>query len=156
MMTWAEFWGLIEELDGKVSQASCERLVGHLSRRPVPEILGFAEWLAEALYRIDQEKFGLLPVVDLTTREGEPFPQSGDVFLYARCAVVAAGRAVWESVFFDSAKFAPYTATTYDGEPLLYVSDQAYERATGREPQGMTRYCYESYSNPDGWPGLRA
>ncbi|MFD5325367.1 hypothetical protein [Streptomyces sp. NPDC127092] len=33
------------------------------------------------------------------------------MFLYARCAVVAAGQAVWESVFFDADKFAPYTSS---------------------------------------------
>ncbi|MFI6944313.1 DUF4240 domain-containing protein [Streptomyces sp. NPDC050418] len=155
MMTWADFWSLIDTLGGKADEPACARLVADLSRRPVPEIEGFAERLAEALYRLDQEKFGTLPVADLTLPDGAPFPQSADVFLYTRCAVVAAGRSVWESVFFDVDRFAPYTASEYDGESLLYVPDQAYELATGREWQRQTRYCYESYSNPDGWPHLR-
>jgi hypothetical protein len=154
-MTWADFWALIATLDGEATDASCQRLAEELSRRSVPDIIGFAERHAEALYRLDQEKFGTLPVANLTTRDGSPFPQSADVFLYARCAVVAAGRAVWERVFFDVDMFVPYTSSEYDGEWLLYVPDKAYELATGEEWNRSTRYCYESYSNQDGWPHLR-
>lgn len=155
-MTWAEFWALIETLQGTAGEAGCRRLAERLGTRPVPEIAGFADRLSEALYRLDQEKFGLLPVADMTDRDGGPFPQSADVFLYSRCAVVAAGRAVWEAVFFDVSKFAPFTAPRYDGEWLLYVPDQAYELATGKEwERRLTRYNFESYSNPDGWPHLQ-
>ncbi|MGW4287660.1 DUF4240 domain-containing protein [Streptomyces sp. NPDC004673] len=154
-MTWADFWALIATLNGEATHANCQRLAEELSRRSVTDIIGFAECHAEALYRLDQEKFGSLPVIDLTARDGSPFPQSADVFLYARCAVVAAGQAVWESVFSDVGKFAPYTATEYDGECLLYVPDKAYELATGEEWDHSTRYCFESFSNQDGWPHLR-
>ncbi|MER5309881.1 DUF4240 domain-containing protein [Streptomyces sp. NPDC002773] len=154
-MTWADFWALIATLNGEATEESCQRLAEELSRRPVSDIIGFAERHAEALYRLDQEKFGTLPVVDLTARFGSPFPQSSDVFLYARCAVVAAGQAVWESVFFDVEKFVPYTSSERDGEWLLYVPDTAYELATGEEWDRSTRYCSESYSNRDGWPDLR-
>lgn len=153
-MTWAAFWELIATLNGRATQASCRCLADELSRRSVPDIIGFAERHAEALYRLDQEKFGMLPVADMTGRTGEPFPQSGDGFLYARCAVVAAGQAEWEGVFFDVGKFAPYTATECLGEWLLYVPDQAYELATGKKWDRSTRYCFESYSNRDGWPNL--
>lgn len=154
-MTWADFWALIATLNGEATQANCRHLAAELSRRSVSDIIGFAERHAEALYRLDQEKFGCLPVVDLTARFGSPFPQSADVFLYARCAVVAAGQAVWESVFFDAAKFAPYTSSEHDGEWLLYVPGMAYELATGEEWNRSTRYCFESFSNRDGWPHLR-
>ncbi|MFJ5075639.1 DUF4240 domain-containing protein [Streptomyces sp. NPDC088553] len=154
-MTWADFWALIATLNGEATEESCQRLAEELSRHPVSDIIGFAERHAEALYRLDQEKFGTLPVVDLTARFGSPFPQSSDVFLYARCAVVAAGQAVWESVFFDADKFTPYTSSERDGEWLLYVPDTAYELATGAEWDRSTRYCVESYSNRDGWPDLR-
>lgn len=154
-MTWADFWILIDTLNGEADETSCRRLAQELGRRPVADIIGFAERHAEALYRLDQEKFGSLPVADLTDRDGNPFPQSADQFLYARCAVVAAGQAVWEDVFFDVDKFAPFTSTRYDGEWLLYVPDQAYELATGREWDRPTRYCFETFSNKDGWPHLQ-
>ncbi|MGV9351324.1 DUF4240 domain-containing protein [Streptomyces spiralis] len=154
-MTWADFWALIATLNGQATQVNCQYLAEELSRRSVPEIIGFSERHAEALYRLDQERFGSLPVLDLTARDGRPFPQSADAFLYARCAVVAAGQAVWESVFFDVDKFVPYTSTECDGEWLLYVPDKAYELAVGEECNRSTRYCLESYSNVDGWPHLR-
>ncbi|MET7284486.1 DUF4240 domain-containing protein [Streptomyces sp. NPDC005573] len=150
--TWGAFWSLIATLNGEATEANCRRLAEELSRRPVADIIGFAERHAEALHRLDQEKFGTLPVADMTTRDGRPFPQSADVFLYARCAVVAAGQAVWEGVFFDVDRFAPYTSAECDGEWLLYVPDQAYELATGRAWNHATRYSCESYSNRDGWP----
>ncbi|MET9727961.1 DUF4240 domain-containing protein [Streptomyces zaomyceticus] len=155
-MTWADYWALIATLNGEATHTNCQRLAEELGRRPEPDIIGFAERQAEALYRLDQEKFGTLPVVDLTARYGSPFPQSSDVFLYTRCAVVAAGQAVWESVFFDVDKFAPYTSSERDGEWLLYVPDKAYELATGKKWGRTTRYCSESYSNRDGWPNLRS
>ncbi|MEV5318439.1 DUF4240 domain-containing protein [Streptomyces sp. NPDC052687] len=155
-MTWADFWALIDMLNGEATEAGCRRLAEELSRRPVEDIFGFAERHAEALYRLDQEKFGTLPVADLTCRDGSPFPQSADQFLYTRCAVVAAGRTVWESVFFDVDKFAPFTSTQYDAEWLLYVPDQAYELATGKEWDRSTRYCFETFSNKDGWPHLQS
>ncbi|WP_299530508.1 DUF4240 domain-containing protein [uncultured Streptomyces sp.] len=154
-MTWGDFWSLIGTLEGKADREGCGRLADKLSRRSVPDIIGFAERHAEALHRLDQEKFGMLPVADLTDRDGGPFPQSADHFLYARCAVVAAGREVWERVFFDVGAFAPYTSTRYDGEWLLYVVDEAYEKATGRAWERTTRYCFETFSNLDGWPHLR-
>jgi hypothetical protein len=82
-MTWKEFWQLIELLDGRADQRRCAELAGVLAQRPVPEITSFGERLAEALYRLDQERFGLVPVAGLST-EDDPFPQSGDVFLYSR------------------------------------------------------------------------
>jgi hypothetical protein len=126
-----------------------------LGRRPASDIIGFADHHAEALHRLDQERFGLLPVVDLMDRDGNSSPQSADQFLYARCAVVAAGRAVWEDVFFDVDKFAPFTSTRYGGEWLLYVPDQAYELVTGQEWDRSMWYCYETFSNKDGWPNLQ-
>ncbi|MGW6485710.1 DUF4240 domain-containing protein [Streptomyces sp. NPDC055056] len=95
-------------------------------------------------------------MADLTLRDVEPFPQSADTFLYSRCAVVAAGQSAWESVFFDVDKFAPYTASTHDGESLLFVSDQANELAIDREWDRSTRYCFETFSNRNGWPHLQA
>ncbi|WKV76350.1 DUF4240 domain-containing protein [Streptomyces sp. PCS3-D2] len=154
-MPWADFWALIATLDGEATQESCQRLAETLSCRSLPDIIGFAERHAEALYRLDQEKLGTLPVADLTARDGSPFPQSSDAFLYARCAVVAAGQTVWERALYDVDGFAPYTSTEYDGEWLLYVPDKAYKLATGDEWNRSTRCCFESYSNRDGWPHLQ-
>lgn len=151
-MTWREFWTLIDVLDGRADDDRCTRLAEVLAQRSPVGITGFGERLAEALHRLDQRQFGLLPVAGMG-RPDDPFPQSGDHFLYARCAVVAAGREVYESVFEDPARFSPFTAPTAQGESLLYVAPQAYERVTGEEWHRATRYSFESYANRDGWQG---
>ncbi|MEU6238233.1 DUF4240 domain-containing protein [Kitasatospora sp. NPDC047058] len=157
-ITWARFWELVDVLGGEAGtstcadvEAGCERLTEVLAAGPVGEIIGFGERLAEALYRIDQEVFGVLPVAGLSDG-GSPLPQSDDGFLYARAAAVAAGRRTYESVFGAPDRFAPFTARHC--EELLYVHEEAYERATGEEWDRLTRYDYETCSNRDGWPGL--
>ncbi|MFD9575354.1 DUF4240 domain-containing protein [Streptomyces sp. NPDC059982] len=148
VMTWDEFWKLIGYLDGHADELHCVQLTAILAQRPAGEITEFGERLAEALYRLDQEQFKALPVTD----PDRPRFQTDDHFLYARCAVVAAGREVYEGVLSTSAGFAPYTATAMEGESLLYVASQAYLHVTGREWDMRTRYCVETRSNPEGWP----
>ncbi|WP_107277588.1 DUF4240 domain-containing protein [Streptomyces sp. IMTB 1903] len=75
-MTWADFWALIDTLNGEATQEGCQRLAEKLGRRSVHDVIGFAERHAEALYRLDQEKFGTLPVADLSDRDGPP-PRPG-------------------------------------------------------------------------------
>ncbi|HEY1178005.1 MAG TPA: DUF4240 domain-containing protein [Phytomonospora sp.] len=100
-------------------------------------VTGFAERLAEALYRLDRREYG----EDL----------SGDAFLYTRAAVAAAGRREYEAVLADPRRFAPFAADLVWAEGLVYVPDRAYERLTGREWDRGTRHRYESYSNTAGW-----
>ena len=161
IMTWERFWQLIEALGGETSietcqdlEEGCARLTETLSCEPVSQIIGFGERLAEALYRLDQEQFGTLPIFGAVLPDGSPFPQSSDHFLYTRAAVVAAGRDAYEGVFYDPERFAPFTARQC--EQLLYVHKEAFEQVTGTEWDRLTRYDYESCSNKDGWPGLRS
>lgn len=135
MVDWETFWKLIGTLDGGTEMEPIGRLTHFLSSRPLSEITGFGELLAESLYRLDLECFGA--------------NMSGDQFLYVRAAVVAAGRAAYQSVFEDPANFAAFADRW--GEPLLYVAQRAYERQTGEEWDRDTRYSFESYSNHEGW-----
>ncbi|WP_240800613.1 DUF4240 domain-containing protein [Streptomyces sp. ICN441] len=153
-MTWADFWALIATLNGEATHANCRRLAQELSRRPVSYIIGFAERHAEALYRLNQEKFGTLPVIDLTARDGRPFPQSSDGFRYARCAVVAAGRAVWRasSPTRTSSFRTPPPSVTANGCCTCRMRRTSWPLA--RKWDRTTRYCFESYSNRDGRPDM--
>ncbi|MEE1782551.1 DUF4240 domain-containing protein [Streptomyces sp. SP17BM10] len=154
-MTWDRFWELVGTLGGPAVlercdhlQEACERLSARLARGPADEITGFGERLAEALYRLDRAESGRLPVEGA----GGPYDrQTDDHFLYARAAVVAAGREAYEGVLGRPERFAPYTAL--QAEELLYVHEEAYEAVTGEEWDHPTRYDYESCSNAEGWPG---
>ncbi|MFI6875155.1 DUF4240 domain-containing protein [Streptomyces sp. NPDC050400] len=135
------FWQLIEASRSSGTDPEGDELAVALTARlsdgPVSAVIGFAEQLSWALYRLDRKEYG----------KG----LSGDHFLYTRAAVVAAGREEYESVLRDAARFVRYVDNLGWAEALLYVPDDAYRHLTGDEWDRSTRYCYESYSNAEGW-----
>ena len=76
---------------------------------------------------------------------------SDDVFLYARCAVVAAGHPTWERVVADPAAMAG-SWSIFDGEWLLTVAPNAFEESTGTSWSHESPVSYETGSNTAGWP----
>lgn len=135
------FWQLIDDCRPGALDPDAEELAAaptaRLSNGPVASVVGFAEQLSWALYRLDRREFG----------EG----LSGDAFLNTRAAVVADGRGRYEAVLRDPARFEPYATGLVWAEPLLHVPDAAYAHLTG-EPWGRdTRYSHESFSNAAGW-----
>lgn len=135
------FWQLIEACSPSVPDPEGDELAAaltaHLMNGPVHEVVGFAEQLSWALYRLDRKEYG----------DG----LSGDQFLYTRAAVVAAGREEFERVLRDPERFTPYADGLVWAEALLYVPDHTYEHLTGDAWDRGTRYSYESGSNAAGW-----
>ncbi|WP_128643236.1 DUF4240 domain-containing protein [Streptomyces sp. SS] len=126
------FWQLIEACSPSLPDPEGDELAAALTARltsgPISDVVGFAEQLSWALYRLDRKEYG----------DG----LSSDQFLYTRAAVVSAGREEFESVLRAPERWA---------EALLYVPDNAYKHLTGDEWDRSTRYSYESCSNTDGW-----
>lgn len=135
------FWQLIHECSPSTPDPDGHQLAASLAARlaegPVFDVVGFAEQLSWALYRLDRREYG----DDL----------SSDQFLYTRAAVVATGREEYESVLRDPQRFMPYANGLVWAEALLYVPDKTYEHLTGDAWDRSTRYSYESYSNRAGW-----
>ncbi|MFD7228002.1 DUF4240 domain-containing protein [Streptomyces sp. NPDC059881] len=135
------FWQLIEERSPSTPDLEGDQLAAALTARlaigPVADVVGFAEQLSWALYRLDRQEYG----------DG----LSGDAFLYTRAAVVAAGREEYENVLRDAERFAPFVNDLVWAEALIYVPDNAYKHLTSEEWNRSTRYSYESYSNAAGW-----
>ncbi|WP_406458420.1 DUF4240 domain-containing protein [Streptomyces sp. NBC_00876] len=135
------FWQLIEECRPPAPDPDAELLAAAVTERlvqsPLSLVIGFAEQLSWALYRLDRKEYG--------------HNLSDDPFLYTRAAVVAAGRTVFDSVLRDPAAFAPYANDLIWAESLLYAPDQAYVRITREEWDRDTGYSYESHSNTEGW-----
>ncbi|MGW3661364.1 DUF4240 domain-containing protein [Streptomyces sp. NPDC005151] len=135
------FWQFIDDCRPPTpdpdAQEMAAALTARLSAGPLAAVIGFAERLSWALYRLDRKEYG---------RE-----LSSDSFLYTRAAVVAAGRETYEIVLQDPARFVPYATGLIWAESLLYVPDRVYEHITGEEWDRRTRYSYESYSNTAGW-----
>ena len=74
-------------------------------------------------------------------------PLSVDVFLYARCAVVANGEVAFEIGLNDPAQIP----TDVDFEPLLYIASDAYLMKTGKQFEYVPTFSVETYSNKEGW-----
>ncbi|CAM5468388.1 DUF4240 domain-containing protein [Streptomyces avidinii] len=110
------FWQLIEDCGPRPdpdAEALAATLTKRLAQSPLSLVIGFAEQLSWALYRLDRKEYGH----DL----------SDDAFLYTRAAVVAAGRTEFDRVLQDPSAFTPYAIDLIWAEPLLYTPDRAYK-----------------------------
>jgi len=99
-MTDHEFWQLIAlidvtALDDGDEDEAIAPLEVRLSMKSEAELFAFEEALSQKLYAIDGEQFA--------DQAGES-AGSDDGFLYARCYVVAKGRAFYEAVKSDPSR----------------------------------------------------
>lgn len=144
-----EFWALIALLDGQ--GVSVDRLVDELANGPRRRILRFDDALARALHNLDLHALAVQPVSEPDDAADEPAPLSDDGFVYARCALIVAGRQRYEQVLNDHSTFAGCWST--DGEALLDAAGEAWQRLTGEEWEHEPPVDIETGSNPaGGWP----
>ncbi|WP_051264859.1 DUF4240 domain-containing protein [Nakamurella lactea] len=149
-MTDEEFWELIAGLHGRAEPEGVAVLTENLTQGDTERIESFAEHLASALHAIDSRDRMAQPIRDTADGPESPaFPLSKEVFLYARCAVVASGRQVWQKVLQDPSAMSD----TWDlgAEELLYVAPVAFEHKTGSDWTFRTSVGYETGSNEAGW-----
>jgi hypothetical protein len=147
-MTLDEFWSPIGEVDGDSLRSGDDEgavgpLVEALSTHGEEEIRAFEDVLSRCLYDIDGRRYA-----DAAGESG----RSSDGFLYARCYVVARGRAHYEAVKADPAKM-PKSLDDWC-EPLLYVAQMAWAEATGEDGESwgsQASVSYETGSNQDAW-----
>lgn len=147
-MTENEFWSRIAKIDVKALNEGAEDdavqpLIENLTKLKPNEIEQFEEFLAKQLYALDAEVYA-----DSAGDSGK----SGDGFLYARCFVVASGRAFYETVLADPSKF-PDSIDKWC-EPLLYVAQRAWADVTGKSEEDWDYFpsvSYETGSNSERW-----
>jgi hypothetical protein len=148
MMSVREFWTIIGLLDWK-RQGNDKKVlapaVKALAAKPEAEILAFQERLAYLLYRLDTRAHAQSMRRPSRGKESDFF--SADGFLYARCVVVANGRALYEMVQKDPTKMP----RGLEFEAILGLAPDAFELKTGRRFEYSTGCSYESFSNPIGW-----
>ncbi|MBK8567026.1 MAG: DUF4240 domain-containing protein [Saprospiraceae bacterium] len=153
MMNEEGFWGIIGQLDWS-KEANDDILAPAaraLSLCDEADIRQFSEILAKKLYDLDGERFAKEMAADEIKWVDGELRFSVDLFLYARCVVVANGREFYEAVLNDPTLMPK----GYGFESLLYLDNKAWELKTGQEDYiQYTEYWYETFSNPDGWPGI--
>jgi len=139
-----DFWQVIDKIDWskKGSENKIKPAVKMLAKMPVASIYLFADRLSEKLYNLDTKAHAMA----YAAREPDNFV-SADDFLYARCAVVAEGKAYYEQVLQDPTQMPDDIVF----EPLLYLADDAFELKMGVPFNYTPTYNYETQSNQAGW-----
>ena len=143
MMDEERFWEVISMLDWDKTgndDAVMEPAIRYLASLPQEAILSFYELLAEKLYLLDGKEFARHSV-----EPGAHF--SADLFLYARCCVVANGRKIFEEVLTHPSAFPKNLYF----EALLELPERAWLRKTGQNLEYYPRFIYETGFNPNGW-----
>jgi hypothetical protein len=138
-MTRDRFWDLIAVLGGSVGEDAITRLVDELATLTSAEIEAFDDELHEVVHALDGRPWYEQPVIDPGVSElqleaflGELLAGGGDDalavdgFLFARAAVVAAGRETYERVLADPTQFAGERDSR--AQALLFVAQRAFER----------------------------
>ncbi|RNF83227.1 DUF4240 domain-containing protein [Montanilutibacter psychrotolerans] len=144
-----EFWRIIGLFNWKRTgddDAVLKPAVKELAKQSLEDIQAFEEILSQKLYALDTLAHAKQIGTDAYVDDKQHF--SVDVFLYARCCVVANGRDFYESVLSDPAEFPE----DMDFEALLELASAAYELKSGNAPDFFdTSVSYETFSNQEGW-----
>ncbi|MEV5889823.1 DUF4240 domain-containing protein [Nonomuraea fuscirosea] len=96
-MTEETFWDLIDELDGVIDDDSVDALGEQLSALPPEDVESFCAHLAAKIGALAELPLAGSPIPDITDAGHAPLPLSGDAHENLLYAMVAAGRARYES-----------------------------------------------------------
>ena len=141
------FWKTIEKFDWEKEgddKAVMEPAIRFLSQCSIKNIKLFHDILSEKLYALDGERYARQTGSNIYSENG---PFSVDVFLYARCCVIANGREYYEHVLQDPTEM-PKDLTF---EAILNLPAYAFELKTGLEFEHIPSKNYETFFNTEGW-----
>jgi predicted DNA-binding WGR domain protein len=142
------FWRIIGLFDWKKTGDDDEVLkpaVMALSQMTVEQIERFEDVLAEKLFSLDTEAHARNIGEDSYSGDDKFF--SVDLFLYARCVVVANGESYYANVLSHPADMPK----DMEFECLLNLAGSAYQKKTGKELEHSAPVSYETFSNAPGW-----
>ncbi len=147
-MTEEKFWELLSLLNWKWlgnDDAVVRPLVRALAMLGAEEIFAFDDQLSVKLHALDTESHAR-HMGDYSYRGPEEH-FSVDEFLYARCAVVANGKEIFEEILANPNEFHEDAVF----EAILSVAQAAFELKTGKEYNHVPEPDYETFSNRAGW-----
>jgi len=147
MMDDQVFWRIISLLDWSKEdeEGILEAAIKELSTFTAWKIRHFEETLSYKLFLLDTEEHAKEMGEYRFSQQDQHF--SPDLFLYARCAVVARGKEVFEDVLSNPSKMIKDT----EFEILLSLSSKAYYLKMGKEFEYESGCSYETFSNKEGW-----
>ena len=141
------FWKTIEKFDWEKEgddRAVMEPAIRFLSQCSIKNIKFFHDILSEKLYVLDGERYARQTGSNAYSENGS---FSVDVFLYARCCVIANGREYYQHVLQDPTEM-PKDLTF---EAILNLPAFAFELKTGLEFVHVPSKNYETFFNTEGW-----
>jgi Protein of unknown function (DUF4240) len=147
------FWMILDLLDWEQSadQAILQPAIEALSEYSKAGICIFHDLLNEKLFELDGYRFA----VHLGSNHYDPTGKnhfSVDDFLYARCGVVANGKAFFEEVM----EHPEQIPKEFTFEALLSLPEQAWQLKSGEAHLDyFPELWYETFSNAAGWPGIK-
>jgi hypothetical protein len=147
ILTEQRFWEIIhlfDWTDPEDNDRVIEQAVTALAESPVHHIYLFSDMLAAKLFSLDGRVFAENIGEDAYTPNTY---FSVDNFLYARCCVIANGRAFYESVL-KNPSLMPKDLTF---ESLLSLASKAYFKKTGKPFSYISTTSIETYANKLGW-----
>lgn len=143
-----QFWELVSLLDwSKTGDDTLviEPVVQQLAARPMRQVYEFQDMLSEKLHRLDTKAHA--QHVGENAWQGEDQPFSADEFLYARCCVVANGKAAYGAAVKDPSQM-PHDLSF---EPFLRIARKAYFNKTGKPFRYVPAFNMETFANKEGW-----
>ncbi|MEE9392556.1 MAG: DUF4240 domain-containing protein [Planctomycetota bacterium] len=145
-MTEQEFWDVIQLLDWSRLEADEEfgvirPVVDALLMKSTADIMAFDDLLSEKLYQLDGAAYAEAAGVS---------GQYEDLFLYARCCVIANGEDAYNSVK-ETPELMP---SGLDFDELLFVAERAWAVKTGGDYHHRPAYSMEMHANQANWPPL--
>ncbi len=140
------FWNIIDLIDFSLRKSDqiFEKAKYKLASLDERAIQTFADILSAKLFMLDTREHAENIGEDAYTEDSY---FSVDLFLYARCYVVARGKNFFERVL-DNPKSFPQDVTF---EHILYLPYEAYELKTGKSLDYIASVSYETFSNAQGW-----
>ena len=147
ILTEQRFWeviSLFDWADDEDDDRVLEPAVNALANSPIHHIYLFADMLADKLFSLDGKMYAE-NMRDDTYSANQYF--SSDIFLYARCCVIANGQEAYENVL-KNPTLMPKDLTF---ESLLSLASKAYFKKTGRKFDYVATTPIETYSNKRGW-----
>jgi Protein of unknown function (DUF4240) len=142
------FWNLIGLFDWSQTgndEAVIAPAVSALAGHPLRHIYDFKDILSQKLYLLDGVDFASHTGDNAYRVDREDF--NAELFLYARCAVVANGKLVFEEVL----KHPDRMPVNVDFEAILWVANEAHRRQKGTSLRYVSAYSVETFSNEKGW-----
>jgi len=147
MLEEKTFWEIVSSLNwSKHSEEEIiEPAVNKLATFTVWKIRQFEETLSYKLFLLDTLEHAKEIGEYSFSEKDQNF--SPDLFLYARCAAIAAGKQAFEDILNDPKRMVKDT----EFESLLSIASRAYYLKKGKEFDYISGCNYETFSNKNGW-----